>query len=324
MTLQEIEALCHAVFGRSADRIETPGGSKRKTVTVLVGADRFVLSKRDSPNRAKLEAAVLQALASTGAVPRLLHCDGRFVVQQHVAGTPLAQSLAAADRPGQIRLLQKAINGLLALQTAAVTTDLAQSCPPIGARPGWTADLLHVPQRLAEQFGLVAPPLDHATLIARLNSQPRQFIKWDARPGNAVLRPDQSLCWFDWEHCGLRARADDMVWLLADEWAPDAPEAERHAIDSLAAADPSSAAEVSRYFTMMAILHSFVRLSLIFARKGNGPWWNPETCLRFDLIGVTPDHVARLCNRILRWLDQTPELQGFAPVIDRLKSKALP
>lgn len=322
MTPQEIDALCTEVFGSRPSRIETPGGAKRKTVTVLIGENRFVLSKRDSAARAALEAAVLRALAHSGSVPRLLYCRDRFVVQQHVAGTPFAQSLASANEAAQHGLLQQAVDGLLALQTAAAMTDLVQSCPPIGARPGWTRDLLQVPHRLAEQHGLTLELLDQAALIPRLNSQPRRFIKWDARPGNAILRPDHSLCWFDWEHCGLRARADDIVWLLADEWAPDIPAAEQYAIRRLAACGEASSADLTWYFATMAVLHSCVRLSLIFARKGNGPWWNPEACLRFDLVGVTPAHVTLLCDRALRWVDQAPELKHLAPLLESLKAKA--
>ena len=49
------------------------------------------------------------------------------------------------------------------------------------------------------------PELDEPSLIALLRVKTPAFIKWDARPGNAIVNKNGTITWFDWEHCGCRS-----------------------------------------------------------------------------------------------------------------------
>jgi hypothetical protein len=133
-----------------------------------------------------------------------------------------------------------------------------------------------------------------------------------------MTRPNAALCWFDWEHCGLRSSSDDLVWLLADEWSPPSPKVENDAL--LECADQSSQflSKIRASFYTMGVLHSFYRLALIVNRKGLGPWWDHAECLKLDRIGVTRGHVKRLCDRGIRWSEHASHLTPFRPLFAKI------
>ena len=92
----QLDAFCKRFFGRVSDRVSYPGGKDRKTVIVSFGSDRFVVSRRRSAGRARLEAEVLSRLSHTRLVPDLIHQDAEYIVQEHVEGLRLSQKLDRA------------------------------------------------------------------------------------------------------------------------------------------------------------------------------------------------------------------------------------
>jgi len=103
---------------------------------------------------------------------------------------------------------------LLLCQRAAERVALGDRVAPIGMTREWLTALLSMPGRVAEQLGLADPAID----ITPEQITPRRlsFVKWDARPGNALLVDDGGVGWIDWEHCGARDALDDLAWLLCD------------------------------------------------------------------------------------------------------------
>lgn len=285
--------------------ISYPGGQGRKTIAVCCGNDKFILSKRRSVGRAQLEAEVLKRLQKTGAVPALVRHDGEYVVQKHVTGPRLSEVFDSC-RPDQRQLwLERAIESLLTLQRNGHAAGLSEIVPQIGARAGWEEDLVDVPARLADHLGISPPEFDRRAVLELLRPTKRVFIKWDARPGNAIVRQDGTVCWIDWEHCGARAAGDDLAWLLADEWSPSHQSADAYLSDILPEQELAS-------WRAMAILHSCVRLSLITSRKPENGWWNHASALKHDRVGVTSFHVKRLCSRAGKWAEQAPSMMVLA------------
>ncbi|WP_372885297.1 phosphotransferase family protein [Shimia sp.] len=308
----EVVALCRKTWGRAPEAIDYPGGRDRKTLVVQVEGRKYVLSQRSSAARAGLEAEALRALAPAGTVPGLVAQEGRLVIQTWVAGRRLTEALEAADQAGRAALLTAAGEGLLDLQQRGASAGLLGLAPGIAERPGWLLDFASAPMRLAEDRGLPQPGFDHWAVADRLRRRHAAFVKWDARPGNALLLPPEAVSWIDWEHCGVGSPEDDLVWLLADEWAPISPVAEGRLLARAAQQGPFGADELTYRFRAKAILHSAIRLSLIFRRKGDGPWWNPRSAMRLDRVGVSPAHVRRLCRRAAGW---SAETEGFSQLV---------
>jgi len=53
------------------------------------------------------------------------------------------------------------------------------------------------------------------------------FIRWDARPANAVRDRTGRVWWFDFERSVCHWPLDDVIWLLCDETIPEAVDTAR-------------------------------------------------------------------------------------------------
>jgi hypothetical protein len=133
------------------------------------------------------------------------------------------------------------------------------------------------------------------------------FIKWDARPGNALVGENNQVYWIDWEHAGKRNRLDDMAWILGDEYVPDWPELEDRLLAQYVPefAGPMNDADAFEYLMAYGSFHMVVRLGLIL-KYMDGEWWNLEHCLAEDKVGVTLECAQRLCQRGGRWSARNP------------------
>ncbi len=301
---------------------DAPGGRDRKTLICKAGTRQFAVSQRKSASRAQLEATVLQHLGPLGLAPNLVSRKGNVIVQEFIVGSRLPVALARLSDDRKPGLMRRATDTLIEAQVAADAAGLSFLAPAIGVRSGWDRDLALAPTKLGQAMDLDVPPHDFGNWLGMAEDAPRRFVKWDARPGNAILRPDGSVCWIDWEHAGSRRPVDDLVWLFADEWAPDAPEAFKIALGRLADRHDANPADLQTQFTAMAVAHSAMRLLLILQRKGDGPWWDHAACLRHDRVGVTPAHVRCVAERAARWAETVPGLEPLAPMLRRVPAAA--
>jgi hypothetical protein len=323
---QAVAAACRTLLGKTPTKAEWPGGLSRSSVRLWFEDGSVIITRRRHEGRARLEAAVLTALGGEGVpVPRVLAFDGTWLIQEDLGGTRLTQALATTEPINGERLLDGALRGLDAARLAGRETGIEARLPVIGARTDWILRRVEMPGRVGEMVGAVAPDLDRDRTLDCLRPRDRRLVKWDARPGNAIVRGDGTVAWIDWEHCGRREPLDDLVWLLCDEYVPDWPDVEdrllRDHTASLGGQRDDRAAQT--YLAVMGCLHLCQRLSLILRRKKEGPWWSPEECLANDRAGVFPGAVLRLCRRGRRWAvrsDLTPALAPwFASVEKRLR-----
>ena len=261
------------------------------------------ITRRKYPARAALEAAVMTALNREGAlVPEMLAFDGEWLLQSDLAGERLSEALFEADPERADALLRTAIESLAQVQEAGHRGMRARDLVVLGDSARWCRDLAGMPQRIGRFFDRPPPDLDLEALAERLAVRQARFVKWDARPGNAIVTADGKVCWIDWEHCGRRNRLDDMAWLLGDEFTPfDAarqPALLAHAVACTAM--PDGEGDVAD-LTLFGTFHTCVRLALILSHKEDGPWWDPHYCLAQDRIGVTREMALRLCRRGEAW-----------------------
>ncbi len=321
--LQTLLDRLEALFGSPAAITGFPGGQSRKTLLCKIEDQTYAVSERRSPGRAKLEEEILRVLGPRGLSPNVIRRDGELVVQEYVEGIRLSEALDQAGPDRAANLLDAAAKSLLQIHSAGLETGIASRVPRIGQRPGWTADLAAAPARLAETLGLAVPDHDFGTLLHADPSTPRVLNKWDARPGNAIVRPDGRICWFDWEHAGSRRQVDDLVWLFADEWTPDADAVIDRQLAALQQGETGAQAPITDQFRAFGVAHSSIRLSLILSRKGDGPWWDHAASLKYDRVGVTRTHAQRVADRAGRWASETPCIQGLAPMFSQMRDRIL-
>jgi len=172
-----------------------------------------------------------------------------------------------------------------------------------------------MPGRIAEATGLAAPAIDTEAIAERMAPARFDLLKWDARPANAMVRPDGRIFWFDWEHCGVRDPLDDAAWFLGDEYAPDdAPGPEEGVAALLPEDDHRSPDEALQYLLRFGVFHISVRLALILQKREEYDGWRDwDMSLELDKVGCTADTFRRTARRASQWADMRDDLRVLAP-----------
>lgn len=313
--------------------VEFPGGPTRKSYRLhLIDGRSVIATERRERSLLATECAVLGKIGkSSSAVPKLLATDGRYLlVQEDLKGMRLSQALYGADEQQVEILLDTALKNLSAIQISGSEKGLDQQLQPIGNNRQWIKGLIDRPAVIGQHFQIfpAEPKVDRLFDLFAVSKQ--RFVKWDARPGNAIVLAQGNVAWFDWEHCGTRNRLDDLAWLLCDEFVPDSPEMENRLIENNLElfSDHFSADQAREYLYSFGVFHSSVRLGLILNYKRDGAWWDLEKCLSGDKAGVTLESAQRLCNRASRWAKQS-EFSGalspwFTEIAESLKQNSMP
>jgi hypothetical protein len=248
-------------------------------------------------------------------VPRVLAFDGTWLIQEDVAGQRLSEHLAAAGAAEVEAWLEAALVALDRLHRAGRAAGLERRVIVLGRDPAWIRRLLGRVDIVAGQADIAAPPLPAEALVDLLRVREPWLIKWDARPGNALVGEGGRLVWIDLEHCGCRNRLDDLAWLLCDEYAPDLPEVEARLLERhlRAFAEGWGPGEAARYLAAYGTFHGLVRLSVILDRKGRGPWWDRRRCLAADMPDVSRAGALTLARRAGRWAGRCPLTAPLVP-----------
>lgn len=307
---------CRDLLGETADDVVFPAGRSRRSVRVRLPGRTVIATARRNAARAAHEVHILRVLGAADApVPAVLAWADGWLIQQDLGGERLTAHLAGTDGSAIAGALDRALDGLARCHAAARQAGLGDGRAVIGASARWRADLATMPQRLAAASGIAPPALDMQKLADRVAPPALGFVKWDARPGNAAIRDDGSVGWFDWEHAGTRAPLDDLVWLFGDEYLGDRPTLEAAALTQwLGEFDGGvDAGEARDYLMTMLCLHACVRLALIVSyRRRDGRWWNRSRALHSDRVGVDRDCALSLCARGRRWSGETATLRPLA------------
>jgi len=314
----KINELAKERLGLPITKVQFPGGRSRQSYrAILENGQTIIVTKRKTKERSQLECRALSTLSKAGMpVPDLLASDGHLFFQQDVGRQRLSERLHACTTASErLTLLDNAMVGLSNIQHCASDAGLDRVVPTLGGDNAWRLQFAELPQTIGQFMGLTAPAVNTDAVIETLVVRHPRFVKWDARPGNALVNASNEVIWVDWEHCGARNRLDDLAWLLADEYNIDdaASESEllnRHLDKFKDERDSNTAFE---YLMVYGTLHTCVRLGMILHRKdrnkggreGHGKnkrdWWDAEYCMAGDKIGVTQEMAVRQCQRASRW-----------------------
>ncbi|MBN4073916.1 phosphotransferase, partial [bacterium AH-315-E07] len=310
---------CERILGARVAKFEYPGGRSRESWRVILDDGRaLIATRRSTPQRAAIEANILRALNKHGApVPALLNTDGnRILLQEELSGKRLSLALNdAVDEPAVEALLESALTGLVQSQLAGSAEGVEAKLPELGGRDSWIADLVERPVILSNHFDLPVPDYDKEALVSLLRITQPRFVKWDSRPGNALVNASGVVHWFDWEHSGVRNRLDDLAWLLCDEYVPDITVVENSLLKQFLPkfSDTRSQADAMDYLMAYGVFHSVVRLGLILKNKGDEEWWDLDYCIDRDKIGITLHCAQRVCARGARWASKVSATEALAP-----------
>lgn len=322
----EALAVCRKLLGIEPVGMSYPGGRSRKSVRVQLPGRNVIVSRRRRLARADLEMNVLKALSAQNApVPELLASDGNWLIQEDLGGVRLSEVLARSSTEDRHLWIERAIDSLSLLHRAGDAAGLHRQVVSLGTETDWLRRFADAPQRLGEWLMVAPPSLDIETMVQLLRPTQLTLIKWDARPGNAVVRQEPGdVAWFDWEHCGCRHPLDDLVWLLGDEQMPDGQHELREFIEGLTQrfAGVLTPQEATAYFGCFGSMHICMRLGLILWNKGAGDWWDPAYCLDFDKVGVTQQAALLQCERGARWaelsVETAPLVEWFHQISERI------
>lgn len=321
---REAAAAVATVLGAQVKGAEQPGGRRRESVRVRLAEGAVIATRRPKTNRGRLEVGVLRALgAHTRHVPRILAFEDGWLIQEDLGERRLSEALAQSDAAGVETWLDAALVSLHAIHEAGAASGLDSKVAVIGRKAGWLEELITMPARLGAHLDMPPPEFEENALLALLRVSAPRFIKWDARPGNAVAREDGTVAWFDWEHCGARAWLDDAAWLLGDEYADAPPAAEgrllaRH-LDAFA--DGRRADDAAAYLAAFGTFHMCVRLGLILKYKADGGWWDATYCLERDKIGVTRAQAFLTARRAARWSERADQTRALAPWFEAIAAR---
>jgi len=322
----QINELAQRILGSRVARLQYPGGKSRRSCRVVLrNGKSAIVTKRRTLQRSQLECKALETLTKANLpVPKLLGVDGRLFFQQDAGNMRLTAQLNAAKSSQQrFNLLDNALEGLSRIQQHASASGLDTDVPLLGDDKAWRQDFANRPHAIGQYLSIDAPSIDVDAVVELLAVRQPRFIKWDSRPGNAIVSDTDQVIWIDWEHCGARNRLDDLAWLLADEYVDDDVDIEEQLLKNhlMSFSDDLDAETAREYLMTYGVLHLCVRLGLILDRKADAPWWDEQYCIDGDKIGVTLKMAKRQCQRAGRWSVDSNLLRGLAPWFRQLEQK---
>lgn len=267
---QSARRTCEEIFGSAVLRTSSAGRSKQVVRFFLEDGRSMIATRRMTAARANLEFHVLQKLYSHGArVPKVLAFDGRLLFQEDLGQKRLSLILKDANCSQGEKLLESSLTSLAETHARGKAAGLGRVVATLGEGDDWLRILIDRPRVLGEFLRIPVPELPIDRLVELLRVTKVNFIKWDARPPNAVVLEDGNLGWVDWENCGRRNRLDDLAWFFGDQSVPDWPEVEERLLDRHLPAfiDNMNLDEARDYLAVYGTLHMCVRLSQILNRE---------------------------------------------------------
>ena len=320
----DVARLSNRVFGRPPKRVAFPGGTSRSAFIADMGDETFVFAKRENVSDSQLEGIVLRTIGDTGYVPKLKAVIEDWVVQEYVAGTRLPVLLNdSQDMNQREELVGSSLESLIHIHDAAYSANLQHRVPKVGTVDKWLWDRSGAAKRISNSIGISYPKLDREELVRLMDVKRNEFVKWDARPGNAMVN-DNRVIWFDWEDCGRSNALDDLGFVLCDEWTCLDQASESRLLDKYFPFFNRSLSKQNgeHYLRVFGVIHMVLRMRMALKlRSRENKWWDREYCLQGDKVGVTQQEFDRLVVRSKRWADGVHELKPFLPWLDELSER---
>ena len=313
---QALAQVCGEILDEPVIGFTQPGGKKRRSIRVQLQDRSVIATQRPNVGRAMMELQILRALHSRGApVPEVLAHRDNIVLQEDMGSYRLSEAMQKATPSEQLDVASRAIESLLKTRRVARRLTLERFVPRLGYTKKWVGAFADGPADLSRVFDFDPPEFDRQAVGEALLVPAEMFVKWDARPGNAMMTPAGTVCWIDWEHCGRRQGMEDFAWLMGDEFWPLDPV---QMIALLAEQLPRQGTGRKgrsnlEYLQLFAVFYMAQRLALIFRRIRKKGWGKLAQVTQFDDVGTVPELACRLCRHGALLAETSPLTRSLAP-----------
>lgn len=302
--VSNLSLICESILGQKVVDINFPGGESRSACRLfLANGNSVIATRRADHGRTLLEHKVLTALTPfTDRIPKVTAFNGVVLIQENLTGTRLSESIREAPEDLYETLFSEALDSIIEIHQASEQAGLDSAVPLLGCDNRWLNGFIDQLDIIGKYLEIPCPNLPFDEIFDLLTIMRPRFIKWDSRPGNAMVDSNGKISWFDWEHCCARNRLDDVVWLLCDDITPYHPDAENRLINTYLPCftDGAGLEQAHAYLRMFGILHMSVRLGGILSEKGMQPWMRAGN-KEFNLVEDPLVQAKRLCSRAADW-----------------------
>ncbi|MGV6811238.1 MAG: hypothetical protein ACWA47_03255 [Brevirhabdus sp.] len=310
MRVSDVVALAEKQFGRTVRKITAPGGRGRASARVHFDDLTVIATYRPEQRSRDMEQRLLEHFNGTDApVPRLLGRQGDVLFQQDLGNLRMPRALTDASQDQARDIAAAGLTSLWRIKSIAEDLGIVDQLPVIAHSKDWALNYISAPLRLSRLLSVEPPELDHARVLSTLLPKPAAFVKWDARPGNAIVLGDGSVSWFDWEHYGRRGGYEDFPFLFGDEFWPLDAEASIEAFIETAPKDMHDQVPV---LVRLTALQAAQRLSLINQRHNEKGWLEATVALGQDRVGTAPELVRNLARHGADWASRDPLVEPLA------------
>lgn len=295
-------------FGTRVVKVDAPGGSRRSSFRLQLKDRQIIGTLRPNFRRTHLEAHVLGQIGQyCDDLPECLGVVGHIMFQSDVGERRLNVEIARVKGEDRTALAAESVAAIFRIQSAARKTNLNEMAPHLGNHPEWVTHFVDAIDFLQDLGGGISKKFDRRAAYERVATEPRQFVKWDCRSGNAALDTKGKLRWFDFEYCGLRHGAEDLAWLIGDEsWPLRAQDMVDIVIDAF---DPDCGIPIEDYLDFLSVyvtFHCVQRLKMIVEDSEDDGWLSKEYIRKYDKAGVNPEFAAQLCRVGAYFAAQSP------------------
>tara|TARA_R110002094_G_scaffold120569_5_gene115421 strand:- start:416 stop:1447 length:1032 start_codon:yes stop_codon:yes gene_type:complete len=277
--------------------IKTPGGSARASCRVVLRDRTVIATSRPNFRRTHVEARVLKNLSAICPhVPKFIALQDNVLLQSDVGGKRLSETVHATNPGRRKDLAADAVDAIFRIHQASRTALDGVTLPPLGNSDTWISALVEGAEVLDQYGETVSDRLDTGALAEALQAEPRQFVKWDCRSGNAAVNPANQLCWFDFEYCGRRHGAEDLAWLIGDESWPVFPEDMFEIVkDNFPKSGFGPLEGYMDYLALYTTFHALKRLELVLDETKRRGWRTKARIIERDDVGRNPEFGANIC-----------------------------
>ena len=294
---QIIEA-AEAHFGQKIDRVSAPGGEGRSSFRLYFPDRAVIATLRPNFRRTHLEAFVLDKLnAHCSDLPECLGVVDKIMFQSDVGKRRLNVEIAEVDAERRLELSAEAVEAIFRIHSASRKTDLHTMMPHLGLNREWVLNFVDAIDFLKDLGGGISDRFDRVAAYEIIAVEPRQFLKWDCRSGNAAIGADDKLRWFDFEYAGMRHGAEDVAWLIGDEAWPVSPQKMLDVVTQTYDRDYGMPLDAYLdYLSVYMTFHCVQRLKLISKESKKRGWLSKEKIRKYDDAGVHPEFAAQMCR----------------------------
>lgn len=313
------------LLGRVPVRVETfpaPPQRMRESVRVVFATGTAIATRRSMPRWHEREVEVLRLLGGRGApVPRLLACDGTWLLQEDVGNRRASQIINDPHEPDPGSWVDRCLRALDEVHAAARAAGLPKEPEPWHRRR--QRYLRHMSQMhlLSTRLGLPPPAIRPDAILELVPETGCDFLKGDTNIADFIVGQDGAIRLVDWEFARPGCGLEDVGQFVASEMVPP----ETDPADRLPDLCPYAfrafpcATNASAFLVVCAALTIVRRLSVLISWKEGGVSWSWEQCVETGLPGVAWTGIERLCLRGRQWAAKSAVTAPLAPWFDALE-----